>query len=180
MKKTKISEKRVRRMLAGSKLIISLFILFQVLLFDHSSYAMIPETIDQISLRIRTPEEVALWFADHFESRFTFPDKARTILEILESKQGDCEDFAILAAAVLTRNGIENEVIVLKFGRSRIYHAVCIFKYGDGTYGFIENRELFKTSEMSVKAAAEKFYPDCTEILKIDDIRKKKWQTTVL
>ena len=117
---------------------------------------------------IQSPEDIARFFSQEFTYTMTLPDRAHTPEETIETMSGDCEDLAILASAMLTRMGIENQVIVIKFSDLRIAHAVCIWKDRNGYYSFISNQELQRTSQSTAEDAIRKFYPDCQALVGID------------
>lgn len=151
------------------KTIFVLVLLAQLLLFPVTSYS---ESVNSLSVYISTPEEAAAWLSSNLTYEFTFGGKRpRTPQEFLDSKSGNCEDFANLASELLTRHGINNEVIVLRFRGIRIHHALCIWKGKDGTYSFISNEKLYKTNETNLESAVAKFFPGCVKILKYSEIR---------
>lgn len=147
---------------------VSVF-LAQLLLFPTPCYS---ESVNSLSIYISTPEELAVWLSRNLTYEFTFGGKRpQTLQEFLDSKSGNCEDFANLASELLTRNGINNEVIVLRFRGIRIHHALCIWKGKDGTYGFISNEKLYKTNETSLEGAVAKNFANCVKILKYSEAR---------
>lgn len=117
---------------------------------------------------IQSPEDIARFFSQEFTYTMTLPDRAHSPEETIAAMSGDCEDFAILASAMLTRMGIENQVFVIKFSDLKIAHAVCIWKDRNGYYSFISNQELHRTGQSTVESAIRKFYPDCQALVSID------------
>ncbi len=147
---------------------VSIF-LAQLLLCPTPCYS---ESVNSLYASIRTPEELAAWLSSNLTYEFIFGGKRpQTLQEFLNSKRGNCEDFANLASEILTRNGINNEVIVLGFSGLPFLHAICIWKDKDGTYSFISNEKLYKTDETSLKGAVAKSFPDYTKILKYSEVR---------
>ena len=124
--------------------------------------------IEEAAASISSPEDVASFFAQEFTYEMTFPDRAHSPEEIMESRTGDCEDFAILASAMLTRMGVENQVVVIKFAGLRVAHAICIWRNRGGTYDFISSQEFYLSGQKTVEAAIKKFYPDCSATAVID------------
>jgi len=151
------------------KIILVLIFLSQFLLFPAPCYS---ESVNSLSVYISTPEELAVWISRNLTYEFTFGGKRpQTLQEFLDSKSGNCEDFANLASELLTRNGINNEVIVLRFNGIQIHHAICIWKDKNGTYSFISNEKLYKTDETSLENTVAKFFPSCAKILKYSEAR---------
>lgn len=124
--------------------------------------------IEEAMSGVNSPEDVASFFSRHFTYTMTLPDRARSPEETIASRTGDCEDFAVLASVMLTRMGIENQVLVVRFSELRMAHAICIWESYDGTYNFISNRELCRSGQRTVEAAIKKFYPDCCGIASLD------------
>jgi len=115
---------------------------------------------------VRTPEELTGWLSSEFLYTLRLPDEPQAIEDTLRSRSGDCDDFALLASKALTRMGISNKILVLKFRDLKIKHAVCAFKDKNDLYSFISTRELFRTRETTVQAAIKKIYPDCEKVIK--------------
>ena len=124
-----------------------------------------------ISRTIKTPQDVVRWFSSEFEYQMKIPDKPQTPEETLVLKTGDCDDFASLAAAVLSLNGIKSEVIIIKHRGLNIMHAICVYKDKDGVYGFISNNELQHTGELDLTCAVAKFYPSWEKIMVANEKR---------
>lgn len=53
-------------------------------------------------------------------------DKLQTPKETMQLKTGDCEDFAVLTNYLLKQIGIKSEIVIIKFKRLNIEHAICI------------------------------------------------------
>ena len=147
--------------------ILTVFLVVLSLASPAPSVQYIGEVDDVLSF-VRTPEELARWFSNEFTYRMVLPDGPHTAQEVIRSRSGDCDDFANLASAILTRIGIRNEVIVIKFRKLRIAHAVCAWKDRSGRISFISNRELCRTGENTLESAIMKFYPDCESMKKVD------------
>lgn len=120
---------------------------------------------------IKTPEEIARWLSDEFMYILEFPDKWQSAEETIRTKKGDCEDFAILTSEILTRQGVKNNIVIVKFDKLGTSHAICIWKSSRGTYNFISNRKLIRTGESSIDSAIEKYYPDWNKIVFTDKKR---------
>ena len=141
------------------KFLLSLVIL--VFLCPPVSFSQDAESVFH---SIRSPEELALWLSEEFLYRWRLPDKTQTLGETLHSKEGDCEDFAVLASSALTRIGIPNEVLVLRFRDLKIAHAICVWQGKNGLYSFISSQELIYTKKETIEGVIKKFYPDCEKI----------------
>jgi hypothetical protein len=136
--------------------------------------ALASQGVDEAVTCVRSPEDIARFFSREFRYAMTLPDRVRSPEEMLETRSGDCEDFAILASEMLTRMGVENQVIIIKFSGLRIMHAICAWKGDDGFCNFISNQEFQRTGQRTVEAAVRKFYPDCAGMAVIDPKRYVK------
>ena len=114
---------------------------------------------------LKTPEDVARWLSDEFEYVMTIPDKPQPVEETLRIRTGDCDDFAMVASAALSRLGIVNEVVVIRFEGLRIGHAICAWKTAEGTYDFISTKNIYHTRQRSIIALVEAYYPGWKEIV---------------
>ena len=145
-----------------------IFFLLLVLITAVAPFACASQGMEDAMQGIRSPEDIARFFSQEFTYMMTLPDRAHSPEETIESMSGDCEDFAILASAMLTRMGVENQVLVIRFSGMKIAHAICIWKDRSGYYNFISNRELQRTGQRTVDGAVKKFYPDCQGLASID------------
>lgn len=69
-------------------------------------------------------------------------------------KQGDCEDFAALAGALLGQIGIYSQMLKIFCHDPKQSHAVCVFKHDtltDGKYWYFSNAILRKTEFTQIK-----------------------------
>lgn len=121
---------------------------------------------------IRTPEQIVTWFSSDFQYQLKIPDRPQSPGETVELKSGDCDDFAVLASAILARSGIRSDVLIIKCRGLNIKHAICIWRDRDGTYDFISNSELNRTSRTDIVSAVAKFYPDWEEITSSNEKRE--------
>ena len=128
--------------------------------------------LENIPMSIQNPQTFATWLEEDFHYRLELPDKWQTPQETIDSKAGDCEDFALLASAFLNQMGIPNDVVILKFAGLNVSHAICLWKDGTGSYNFISDRKLQLTGEPDIKKAIGKFYPDCKKIIFSDSSKR--------
>jgi len=151
----------------GKHLITLIVIVLAALLSDigFSKELDFSKDFKNIPSSIQTPQALAEWLSSEFSYRMELVDQWQKPQETIDSKAGDCEDFAILASACLTRLGIANNVIILKFRDLDISHAVCLWKDKDGSYNFISNGKLQRTGKRHIESAIGKFYPDCEKII---------------
>ncbi len=153
--------------------VISLALL--VMLVPSSSFS---KELENIPATISSPQALADWLQEEFNYRLEFPDKWQTPEETISSRAGDCEDFALLASAFLTRLGIANDIVILKFAGLNVSHAICLWKDSNSFYNFISDRKLHHTGENDIKKAIGKFYPDCKKII-FSDSRKRHGKVIV-
>lgn len=150
------------------KAIITILILIMVL----APNICFSQNLDESISSINTPQDLVNWFSKEFSYKWEIIDNWKTPQETINSKEGDCEDFAILASVALSRMGIANDILVIKFKDLNLAHCICIWKGKDGTYKFISNRKLQNTGKYKIKEAIEKFYPDWERIT-FTDYEKK-------
>ncbi len=97
-----------------------------------------------LSQELKTPQDVAfyIWRNFQFEKdrrQFGREEYWQSPAEILETRKGDCEDFALFAVEMLKLSGLKSFVINL-YG-SQKPHAVCVFKQ-NGKYGAIDGKNV--------------------------------------
>jgi len=122
------------------------------------------QNLDVPSL-VNSPERLAGWFANDFRYELKLTDAWQAPAETVTLKKGDCDDFALLAQAVLKGLGIKSDVVVIKFRGLKLLHAICIWKEKTGSYNFISNQELCRTGKTDIREAIAKFYPDVESII---------------
>lgn len=125
-------------------------------------------SLADIALRVKTPEALAGWLSSDFLYELALADGWRPPEETIKLKKGDCDDFAILARAVLEELGIKSDIVVLKFRGLSIVHAICLWKDARGNISFISNQKLFHTAEPDIRRAILKHYPDLETIIYTD------------
>tara|TARA_B100000315_G_C14566337_1_gene583138 strand:- start:1382 stop:1864 length:483 start_codon:yes stop_codon:yes gene_type:complete len=130
------------------------------------------QDLDENIPAINTPQDLVSWLSKEFNYQWEIVDDWKTPQETINSKKGDCEDFAILASVALSGMGISNDILVIKFKDLNLTHCICVWKDKDGTYKFISNRSLQNTGKYEIKAAIEKFYPDWEKITFTDQDKK--------
>lgn len=127
-----------------------------VALFFSTAWA---QNLPVIPASINTPQAMAGWFEQEFRYQRIIPDFRQSAEELLKSKSGDCDDFAVLAQEILSGMGIKSQVLIIKFKGLADAHAICVFKEGN-SYSFISNQHFLRTQETSLFSLVEKQYPD--------------------
>ena len=122
--------------------------------------------LDRLASAYTTPKAVAAFLKQDFtfkrdEDLFGEADRWQTPEEFAARKVGDCEDYALLAQALLRRNGIEAYVLSL-FGEEGYAHTVAVFVDGDGRYNVINQDKLRPYRAKSLEALASQLYPAWT------------------
>jgi predicted transglutaminase-like cysteine proteinase len=88
------------------------------------------ERIDSVK-GLKTPKDVIVWVRRNVSYQRDSEDYWQSPAETLNRKAGDCEDFAILARALLIGAGFDSSDMWLLIGRdliAREEHAVLVFK----------------------------------------------------
>jgi len=96
-----------------------------------------PEAFEALLQKVQnySPSEFNEYLRKHFTYKADKIDYSMHYLVFLHKKQGDCDDFAHLAARLLERMGYE-VYIVCAFAKNKQGHAVCVGTKGGKTYGF--------------------------------------------
>lgn len=122
------------------------------------------QPLDAVTSFIRTPPELSAWLSREFRYEMEIPDYWQQAEETLDTRKGDCEDFAIFSQAVLRRLGIRSDIVIIKFKGLNLSHAISIFKNGE-FYSFFSNQKLVQTKGRSVTEAIQERYPDWDKII---------------
>ena len=125
-----------------------------------------PSPLAKLASTYTTPKAVATLLRNEFtfrrdEELFGEPDHWQSPEEFLKRKAGDCEDYALLAQAILRRNGIEASVVSL-FGQEDYAHTVCVFRDEHGRYNLIDVDKIRYPKTVSLEALASWLYPSWT------------------
>ena len=125
-----------------------------------------PALLDQLAGTYTTPNAVAAFLHKAFtfqgdEALFGEADRWQSPEEFMARKAGDCEDYALLARALLRRNGIEAYVFSV-FGKEAYAHTVCVFVDDRGRYHVIDGDKLRDLHVTSLDAVASWLYPAWT------------------
>jgi hypothetical protein len=138
------------------KLIVVMIIGFIIFGAAKPCFAL---TLNQISAFIHNPQELELWFRSEFKYVGEVPDRWQKAEETINLRQGDCEDFALLAHEVLGRLGVESRVYILKFKGLQQMHAVCVFE-DKGFYSMFSNKALIATEGRTAESAIKEAFAD--------------------
>lgn len=122
--------------------------------------------LDQLAATYHTPGAIATFLREAFrfqrdEDLFGEVDRWQSPEEFLQRKTGDCEDYALLAQALLQRNGIESYVFSL-FGAEGYAHTVSVFVDEDGRYNVLNEGKLRRYRANSLEAVAAEINPAWT------------------
>ena len=125
-------------------------------------------SVAELSGVAKNPVQLSTWMTQNLKYVLEMPHERQTAQATLDLERGQCEDFAILAQAVLKRMGIQSQVIIIKYKGINIMHAVAIYKEAAGTYSFFSNQELVRTKATSIEGAIGKMYPDWERLFNAD------------
>ena len=122
--------------------------------------------LQHVAVSHSTPESVAAFLRTEFifqrdEEQFGEIDHWQSPEEFLQRRVGDCEDYALLAQALLRRNGIEAYVFSL-FGAQGYAHTVSVFVDEQGRYNVINQGKLQRTRAVSLEGVAAALNPAWT------------------
>lgn len=124
-----------------------------------------PGRLEAIAQRCSTPELLAAFLKEHVtfqEDRRLFgrEDYWQEPEEFLDRSAGDCEDYALLAEAVLRGQGREAFVLSL-YGEGGYAHTVCVFSE-KRRYHVINQDRVVRYGARSLEELADRLYPRWT------------------
>ncbi|MCB9772630.1 MAG: tetratricopeptide repeat protein [Candidatus Omnitrophica bacterium] len=135
------------------------------------------EVVGTIRSQFNTPETLAKWLKSniYYESDRTGDDNWQAPHETLAKKAGDCEDYAILAQALLSEIGIPSQIIMVVYGKGYKgkAHALCVFKR-NGAYEYLSGSYLHKTKALSFEGIMDQDYPEWQAIVELDFKNKSR------
>lgn len=122
-------------------------------------------TVEELAQRYATPEALVRFLHEEITfardaELFDQVDYWQSPEEFLRRRAGDCEDYALLAQAILHRQGIEAYVLSL-YGPGGYAHTVCLFVEGD-RYHAITQETILPLHAPSLEAAATALRPGWT------------------
>jgi len=122
--------------------------------------------LQHVAVSHSTPEAVASFLRAEFifqrdEDQFGEIDHWQSPEEFLQRRVGDCEDYALLAHALLQRNGIESYVFSL-FDEDGYAHTVSVFVDEKGRYNVINEGKLRRYHAKTLEAVADEINPAWT------------------
>jgi hypothetical protein len=120
----------------------------------------------QLARRYTTPKAIAAFLHREFtfrrdEELFGEEDHWQRPEEFAAGRIGDCEDYALLAQALLQRNGYEAYVLSL-FGEEGYAHTVAVYRDERGRYNAINQDDLRAYRAKSLEALASDLNPGWT------------------
>ena len=125
-----------------------------------------PPLLNQLAQTYSTPKAVAKFLSQDFtfqrdEELFGEEDHWQAPEEFAVRKTGDCEDYALLASALLRRNGVDSFVFSI-LGEEGYAHTVAVFVDEKGRYDVINQGELRNYRAKSLEALASAINPGWT------------------
>jgi hypothetical protein len=136
---------------AGALIALIFMVQFLTPLCSGQELSGIPRTL-------KSPQDLEKWLSG-FKSKMQLPDMPQTVKEMLITRVGDCDDFAILASKALAGLGISSTVLVIKFKGTPIRHAICVWKDENGNHNFFSAKRLVQTKKKSMDDVVKRYYP---------------------
>lgn len=111
--------------------------------------------------KIDSPKKLSKFMTKNFkfvedQDNFGKVDYWQSPAEMLASKKGDCEDYALFADAALTDLGYESQVVSI-YGTNGFAHTVAVYKQ-EGKYRVFNDGRLYKYDTDSLEEALSKIY----------------------
>lgn len=135
------------------------------------------EVVGTIRSQFNTPETLSKWLKSniHYESDRTGDDNWQAPHETLAKKAGDCEDYAILAQALLSEIGIPSQIIMVVYGKGYKgkAHALCVFKR-NGAYEYLSGSYLHKSGAFALEGIMDQDYSEWQAIVELDFKNKSR------
>jgi len=148
---------------SGRRVVLGLVLITLLSLFSFLRVGL-AQNLAAVPAYVQSPVHLSHWLKSEFSYETEMPDRWQPAEETVAARKGDCEDFAILAKAVLEEMNIAGEILIINFkGLRGQAHAVCIFKNND-YYSIISNQQLIKTRAATIEAAMDEQYPDWESI----------------
>lgn len=124
-----------------------------------------PVTLETMSQTYTTPQSLTRFLREAItlitdQELFGDPDYWQAPEEFLSRRAGDCEDYALLAQAVLQRQGIEAHVFSL-FGTNGYAHTVCVFREA-GRWDVINQDVIQRYHAVTLAEVADQLYAQWT------------------
>ena len=119
-------------------------------------------SIETIAQQISSPEVLAQFMKHNFKfvsdrQLFHEDEYWQTPEEMLERRQGDCEDYALFAKAVLEQNGITAYVVSVYWADDA--HTVAVFE-DSGKWGILDLATLRYVDAATMADLAKSIRPD--------------------
>ncbi|MBI4115463.1 MAG: transglutaminase-like cysteine peptidase [Candidatus Omnitrophica bacterium] len=117
---------------------------FLGLLFPLSEGKAETLTLDSLASQLQTPEAIQKFMGKHFvyvedQTLFGQDEYWQSPEEMLERKQGDCEDYALFAEAILKKNGYRTFIFSVYWEDDA--HTVAVFEK-EGKWGIFDLDDL--------------------------------------
>ncbi len=125
--------------------------------FLFTAISVNAETVEDVSKKVRSPEQLEKFYADGFKSVLKLPDHKQSPQQTLNDKAGDCSDFAELTQAVFKEIGISGEIVVIKFANDKFGHAIFVWKE-NGRYNYFDTTTMKKTKFTSIQDLMDNVY----------------------
>ncbi len=117
--------------------------------------------VEALARLVRTPEQLSRFLRENILFRddlrqFGLVDYWQDPEELLARRQGDCEDYALLAQAVLNRLGV-NAFVLSLYGQAGYAHSVCVFME-EGRYNVLNQDRVVRYRVRSLEELATRLY----------------------
>ena len=134
-----------------------------VLVFPDANAQFVDRTLSlrDLASQLKTPEAIAqyLWRNFTYESdRYLFgkDNVLQSPETMMETRKGDCEDFAMFAYQLLKMNGIK--AFLFNVYGNGYGHSVCVFKE-NGKFTVIDGTRIIRSEAATLDDVAYELYP---------------------
>ncbi len=112
-----------------------------------------PANFTQTAGSLNTPEKVFTWLTTFIQYRAdqTPEDEFRPAEKTFALGYGDCDDYAVFAATVLSQHGYNTKVLAVY--SASLVHAVCVWEE-NGSYNYLSNLGLRRISAQNLEQLA--------------------------
>ena len=153
----------MKKTIAANRVFAASFVMLCLLLSSKADAHLLDRSLSfaNLVIELKTPEKIARYMWKNFvfeEDRRQFGREEywQSPDEFMDTRRGDCEDFAIFANEALKRNGMTS--FILNIYGSRYSHTICVFSE-NGRYGAIDGSKIIRSKSSNLKDLISRIQP---------------------
>ena len=141
---------------------LSLVLVFPISLSDVAKAQLLDSNLSLsiLAQQLQTPDQIAryMWRNFAFEEdqrNFGTEDHMQSPEEFLQTRKGDCEDFARFAYELLKMNGVD--AFIMNIYGGQYAHSICVFKE-NGNYQAIDGTNVRRYNAKHLNDLSSQIY----------------------